>query len=301
MKLLVIGAGPAGLSAAIYASRAGIETLVLGCQPKVAGNYDIDNYFGFAETISGQELIERGLAQAKRFGSDIHCERVLSVAQQANGGFLAKTESREIGVQAVIIATGVSRARPSIENLHDYEGRGVSYCVSCDGFFFRNKETIVIGEGNFAANQALELLQYTPLVAICTQGNRPTMNEDFQRRLGDAKIDVIDGRITRLLGDGFLTKARFADGSERTVWGLFVAMGEASSADFANALGLERNGEFIQVDHHQKTNVPGVFAAGDCTGGFLQIAVAVGEGAKAGNSAIKYIRELRKGSRTLDG
>ncbi len=168
VDILIIGQGPAGLSAAIYAGRAGIRTLVLGCDPKVAGDYIIDNYFGFPEPITGKELIARGVSQAERFGADMRCERVLGVHAEEEG-YVVRTEAGEIATAALILATGVSRVRPGIANIADYEGKGVSYCVSCDGFFYRDKTVAVLGEGIFAANQALELLQYTPHVTIYTQ------------------------------------------------------------------------------------------------------------------------------------
>ena len=163
--LVIIGSGPAGLSAAIYTARAGIPTLVLGSTPKVAGEYDIDNYFGFDETISGRDLIERGRRQAERFGAQLREERVLAVHHGDAGGFHVKTDKGTYDACAVVLATGVARVRPGIDNLGDYEGKGVSYCVSCDGFFYRGKQVLVLGEGIFAANQALELTQYTPHVS----------------------------------------------------------------------------------------------------------------------------------------
>ena len=144
--LVVIGGGPAGLSAAIYAARAGVKTCVFGCKPKIAGDYEIDNYFGFPETVSGRELIERGVKQAERFGVKIECERVLGAHADEFGGLTIKTDAREIKTLALIIATGVSRVRPGISNLADFEAKGVSYCVSCDGFFYRGKEVAVVGE-----------------------------------------------------------------------------------------------------------------------------------------------------------
>ncbi len=181
-QLIIIGKGPAGLSAAIYAGRAGIATSVIGCSPKVAGEYDIDNYFGFPETITGNELIRRGVLQAQRFGVTIREERVLGV-YFAENGFEVKTEKGKYPAKGIIIATGVSRIRPGIKNLDAFEGIGVSYCVSCDGFFFRDKAVMVLGEANFAANQALELKQYTPDVTICTQGKAIEMSPEFVSRL----------------------------------------------------------------------------------------------------------------------
>lgn len=271
-----------------------METLILGCPPKVAGDYDIDNYFGFEETISGKDLIERGCRQATKFGAKMRCDRILAVHQSEDGAFVGRTETQEIKAQALILATGISRVRPGIVNLADYEGKGVSYCVSCDGFFMRGKKVVVVGEGNFAANQALELTQYTPEVTICTQGKALTMNEDFLQRLADSKIPVLEDKIVSLAGNTGLEQAVLASGQTLDIEGLFVAMGQASSSDFAYALGVLRNGQFIETDREQRTNVPGVFAAGDCVGRFLQISVAVGEGALAGQAAITHVKERRK-------
>lgn len=290
VDILIIGQGPAGLSAAIYTARAGMSTLILGCAPKVAGDYEIDNYFGFMESISGKDLIERGRHQATRFGAGIRCDRVLGLRQTETGAFVGKTENQEIEAQALILATGVSRIRPGISNLADYEGKGVSYCVSCDGFFYRNKKVLVLGEGVYAANQALELRNYTPHVAICTQGKGLTITPEFRARLDEAGLPIIEKKIQTLAGAQGLELARYADGTEEPTDGLFIALGEASALDFAYSLGLLREGVFIKVDEEQRTNIPGVFAAGDCTGGYLQIAVAVGEGAKAARAALGHVK-----------
>ena len=296
IDILIIGQGPAGLSAAIYTARAGMSTLILGCAPKVAGDYDIDNYFGFMESISGKDLIERGRQQATKFGATIRCDRVLGVHQTEDGSFVGTTEAQEITAQALILATGVSRIRPGIANLADYEGKGVSYCVSCDGFFMRGKPVVVVGEGNFAANQALELTQYTPQVTVCTQGKDLSMSEEFLYRLRESGIPVLEDKVASLAGNGGLERAVLDSGRELDAQGLFVAMGQASSSDFAYTLGLARNGQFIETDREQRTNVPGVFAAGDCVGRFLQISVAVGEGALAGRAAIGHVKDRRRPS-----
>jgi thioredoxin reductase (NADPH) len=288
-QIVIIGQGPAGLSAAIYAGRAGMDTVILGCDPKVAGDYTIDNYFGFPEPVTGKELIERGVEQARRFDVDIRCDRVLAVHPEAEG-FRVKTEEGELEACAAILAAGVSRVKPGIDNLSDYEGRGLSYCVSCDGFFYRGRKVMVVGEGVFAANQALELLQYTPEVTICTQGKTPDITQPFREQLAEAGIAILDKKITSLEGDAGLERVVFDDGERREAEGLFVAMGQAGAADFAASLGLVKNGVFIEADDKQQTNVPGVFAAGDCVGRFLQISVAVGEGAIAARAAIKYVK-----------
>ncbi len=291
-EVVIVGQGPAGLSAAIYTSRAGRDTLILGCAPKVAGDYDIDNYFGFPRKITGKELIELGKEQAGQFGTDIRCEKVLGVHYSEEGEFKIATEGNEYLAKTVILATGVSRVRPGIKNISEYEGKGVSYCVSCDGFFYRDKKVMVVGEGVFAANQALELKEYTPHVQICTQKRDPTITETFMHKLEKAGIFVLEKKITHLDGESVLERLHFDDGEITEMDGLFIAMGEASSLDFAYSLGVTQQGVFLEADEKQRTNIPGIFAAGDCVGRFLQISVAVGEGAIAGKEAINYIQGL---------
>ncbi|MFO7726736.1 MAG: NAD(P)/FAD-dependent oxidoreductase [Desulfonatronovibrio sp.] len=292
VEIAIIGQGPAGLSAAIYTARAGLKTMVLGCDPKVAGDYDIDNYFGFPESITGMELIQLGCRHAKKFGAELLCQKVLGVHHDADGGFVIKTDESEMFCRALILATGVSRIRPGIRNLAAYEGKGVSYCVSCDGFFYKDKKVMVVGEGIFAANQALELKTYTPQVTVCTQGKKIKISQDYLDLLQNNNIPVLEGKVKELQGDKFLEKVVLENEQTMDVDGLFVAMGEASSVDFAYSLGITTKGSFIEADHKQRTNIPGVFAAGDCVGRFLQISVAVGEGAIAGYSAISYLKEM---------
>ena len=294
-EILIIGQGPAGLSAAIYTARGGIKTMLLGCDPKIAGDYDIDNYFGFHETVSGKELIDRGVAQAKRFGAEMLCDRVLAIHFDDTGKYIVKTENDEYRTCSVILATGVSRKKPDIPGVDKFDGKGVSWCVSCDGFFFRGKKVLVAGEGIYAANQAIELTDYTPDVAICTLGKESTITPEYMKRLRELDIPVIEKGIKELKGDDTLKGVVFSDGEQLNAEGIFIALGDASSTDFARSLGVITEGNFIQVDRDMKTNAPGIFAAGDCTGGFLQIAVAVGEGAVAARSAIAYVKETCRG------
>jgi len=289
-ELIIIGQGPAGLSAGIYTSRAGINTTIIGYEPRISGDYDIDNYFGFPETISGKELVGRGLKQALRFGVTINSDRVIGIHFDDTGKYIVKTEKDEYRTCSIILATGVSHKKPKIPDVDKYDGKGISYCVSCDGFFFKGKKVIVAGEGIYAANQALDLVNYTTDVTICTLGAKSTITDEFMKQLSAKDIKVMENSITSLHGDLNLEKITFNDGSEMNASGIFVALGDASSVDFAKTLGIFTEGNFIQVDREMKTNAPGIFAAGDCTGGFLQISVAVGEGAVAGKSAIEYVR-----------
>ncbi|MCK9241032.1 NAD(P)/FAD-dependent oxidoreductase [Desulfocurvus sp.] len=290
VQLLIVGQGPAGLSAAIYAARADIETVVVGLPPKIDGEYDIDNYLGFPETTKASVIMAAGRAQAERFGAKIVTARVLGIHMNEAMRFEVKTESGHYDAGAVILATGVSKVRPGISNFDDYDGKGISYCVSCDGFFYRGRPVVALGEGVYAASQALELLAYTDKVALCTQGKEMTISPEYLKKLGEANIEIITRKIVELRGAPALDTLVFDDGSTYAADGLFIAMGEASSSDFAWTLGLERNGNHIVANAMQETNIPGVFAAGDCVGRFAQISVAVGEGAIAARQAIKYCR-----------
>jgi len=291
-ELAIIGRGPAGLSAAIYTGRAGIKTLVLGKQPKIAsGDYEIDNYFSFPDGTTGKDLIDLGVRHAERFGAKFLDEMVLAVHMNQDMTYTIKTKKGEVKTCAIILATGVSRVKPGIKNLDEYDGKGVSYCVSCDGFFYKNKPVMVLGEGDYAANQAVELLNYTPEVKVCTQGKKPTMDQNSLDMLSQHDIPVIKKKIETLAGENGLSSVAFDDGEQMEVHGLFIAMGEASSTDFAKSLGILTEGVYITADDNQATNLPGVFAAGDCTGGFLQISVAVGEGATAARSAIGHVKK----------
>jgi len=294
VDILIIGQGPAGLCASIYTARAGLETLVVGLRPKIDGDYDIENYFGFPDGVTGAELMAKGRAQAERFGAKIRTERALNIHMLEDGSFSVKTESDEVGALGVILATGVSRVKPGIGNLDAYDGKGVSYCVSCDGFFYRGQKVLVLGEGVYAASQALELLTHTQDVAICTQGKDSAITPEFVQRLSEAGIEVIENKITELEGENGLERVVFEDGQKREAYGLFIAMGEASSTDFARSMGIELKGVYVVADDEQKTNLEGVFAAGDCVGRFLQISVAVGEGARAARSANLFVKKKKR-------
>lgn len=282
-KAIIIGTGPAGISAALYTARAGIETIVIARDAGALGKAEkIENYYGFTDPISGTELLERGKTQAKRLGVTLVEEQVVGLTYLDK--LTVTTGSSSYEGDAVILATGSPRRTPKIDGLAEFEGAGVSYCAICDAYFYKNKDVAVLGCCEYAAHEASALLPIVNSVTLLTNGEKPIQD------LPEGLKAIITTKISVFTGSGRLEGVTFEDGASLPIAGLFVAQGVAGSADLARKIGAETVGSRIVVDEHMATNVPGLFAAGDCTGGMLQIAKAVAEGAEAGYSAVKYIR-----------
>ena len=276
----IIGAGPAGISASLYAKRANLNVLVLYFgESNLEKSSKIDNYYGFAEGISGDNLYENGISQAKKLGVDVKQLEVIGI-ENLGKTYNVKTEAENFETKSVIIATGNRKVKPSIKGIAEFEGRGISYCAICDAFFYRNKNVAVIGNGKFAVNEATELSHVVNKVTILTNGLE---NPECEFEVNTNKISVINGKEK-------VTDIEFEDGSKLEIDGVFIALGEAGASDFAKTLGIIQNGENIKVNDKMETNVKGVFACGNITGGLLQICKAVYEGAQAGLSAVNYIR-----------
>ena len=286
-QAIVIGAGPAGISAAIYLVRAGIKTTVIYRDMGALGKTEaIENYYGFAEPISGPQLFETGLAQARRLGVRIDQDEVVGLGWEDSMTVIAQHKTYPADV--IILATGAARIAPKIDGLRELEGRGVSYCAVCDAFFYRQKDVAVIGHGEYALHEALELTATCKSVTIFTLGRTP----EFEIPADAANLSVDQRKIVKLLGTDRLESLSLDDGTLVPMDGLFVAVGVAGSADLARKIGAEVDGVKIVVDEHKATTMPGVYACGDCTGGMLQVAKAVYDGALAASDAIKYLRNL---------
>lgn len=280
--VVIIGSGPAGISASLYTLRANLKTLIVGSIEKSAmyKAHKIDNYYGFEEGISGGELLVSGKNQALRLGAEFLEDEVLSIG--LDEVFRLKISNKEVLAKSVLLATGQVRKKADIKNLDEFEGKGVSYCTTCDGFFYRDLEVGVVGSGDFALEEARTLLDFTDKVTIFTNG------KDWNDKTCEFKVNT--AKISNLLGDDFVSEILFEDGSKQNIDGVFVAGESASSADFANKMGIDFFDNAIKVDNNQQTNIKGLFAAGDCTGGFKQIATAVGQGALAGKNMISFIK-----------
>lgn len=283
-SVLIIGGGPAGLSAAIYATRANIQTTVVYKDGGALEKTDkIENYFGFTDALSGPDLLARGRAQAARLGAQLIQAEVTGV-EYAEKGFTVKTTAGAFPADAVILATGAPRATPPILGVRELEGRGVSYCAVCDAFFYRGKAVAVLGEGEYALEEARTLLPVATSVTLLTNG-APTPD-----RLPEG-LHVDERPVTAIEGEEKVARVAFQSGEPLDVDGVFIAYGTAGSGDFARKLGAQLDGNKIQVGNDGATAVPGLFAAGDCTGGLLQVAKAVSDGAQAAMSAIKFVRK----------
>lgn len=298
--VIIIGAGPAGLAAALYTARAKLTTLLLG----VFEGSDlhltafIGNYPGFTEGISGPSLQEHFVAHARRYGAQLKEEEVVQVKPDGADGksFRVITALYEYRATALIIASGRKNPRLGVSGEKEFVGKGVAFCVTCDGPFFKDKPVLVVGSGAFAAAEALDLTVYTSDVTLLTNGAALTMEKQWQERLRAAGVRVHTGKVKEILGDTFVTGVKLDDGTTLPVAGVFIATGSASSVAFAQALGLEMRDGAIAVDRQQRTNVPGVYAAGEITGPPAQVVVSAGEGAVA---AIALTESLR-GSAYID-
>ena len=286
-QAVIIGAGPAGISAAIYLVRAHIPTTVIYRDAGALGKASaIENYYGFPTPVTGQELFEAGLKQAQNLGVELIHDEVTGISWLEKLTVL--TPQRSFGADVLILATGASRVTPKIKGLREFEGRGVSYCAVCDAFFYRNKNVAVIGNGQYALHEALELSHSARAVTIFTLGLPSAFD------LSDAPDNItIDARkVTDIVGDDAVNALVLEDGSKYPVDGVFVAVGVAGSTDFARKVGAEIDGARIRVDENFATNIPGLYACGDAVGGMLQVSKAVGDGAKAAAHAIRYWRAL---------
>ena len=285
-RLLIIGSGPAGVSAALYARRGGAQVTVIS---KDCGALEkaekIENYYGLEDPLSGAELAQRGVAGAKRLGVEFLEDEIMELGFQEDGkGFYAKSEDHVYDGDAIILAAGAARMRPPMAGLRELEGHGVSYCAVCDAFFYRKKRVAVLGAGAYALHEAQVLLPLASKVLLLTNG-------DQTESPVPEGIEVYEGKLQSILGENRVEAVKFSNGEEIPVDGIFVAIGTAGSTDLARKMGILVEENSVKIGEDGSTNIPGVFAAGDCTGGLLQIPKAVYQGAIAGLSALKYLRE----------
>ncbi|HKL47662.1 MAG TPA: FAD-dependent oxidoreductase, partial [Candidatus Izemoplasmatales bacterium] len=276
---------PAGASAAIYLQRSKLDVLLImkdyGTLEKTG---HIDNYWGFEDTMDGTDLVIKGLGQAKRLGVQIIEEEVLDIEKDMFGHhkFSVKTDQRSYEGKTVLLATGQSKPNLRVKGFREFTGKGISFCAICDGFIYKNKKIGVVGNKKFMSEELETLSNFTKDIKVFTDANELTVDVDFP---------VVEEKITEIQGDDVIGKV-ITEKETHEVDALFIAMGTPSANDFALRMGAIIDKNNIVVDDKFMTNIPGLFAAGDCIGGLLQIAKAVSDGAHAALALNKYVRAL---------
>lgn len=279
--VVIIGGGAAGIQAALYTVRANLTTAVIDSGDsalKLA--HKIENFYAVDST--GKELYERGIALAQKLGVFVMKDEAVHI--EKNGDFLITTALDEFRAKALIVAVGAKRTLPDIEGLASYITRGVSFCATCDAFFYRKKVVGVIGAGKYAQAEAAVLNRVADKVYVFTNG----IDANFE---GD-KITVVTEPIEKVYGDDTALRGVIVADKQYPLNGLFVANGVMNANAIASTVGVITDNSYIKTDEFMRTNVDGLFAAGDCTGGQKQIAKSVNDGMKAGLSAIAFVKEV---------
>lgn len=283
---VMIGSGPAGLSAALYTSRANLRTLVIGKDRGALEKADrIENYFGMAEPVSGCELVENTKNQARSLGVDLVEDEIFHITW--NGHFILEGKNGTYESLTVLLATGTGRKTLKIQGLKELEGRGVSYCAVCDAFFYRGKEVAVLGNEDYAIHEMSQILPIVKSAVLLTNG------QELKTEVPEG-VQIIREPLRSVDGTDRVEGITFEDGSRIAAEGLFIALGSAGAMELARKAGAFTEGQNIKVNERMETNIPGLYAAGDCIGGLLQISTAVGEGAQAAMSMIPFVRRQRK-------
>jgi thioredoxin reductase (NADPH) len=301
-QVIIIGSGPAGLTAALYTARAQLEPLVfvgdtLGGQ--VAISSEIENYPGFPEGLTGPELGQLFQKQAERFGARLEYDTITGLDLSVRP-FKVTAYSGEREAHALIIATGSSPRKLGVPGEEEFAGRGVSYCATCDGFFYTGREIALVGGGDAAVEEALFLTRFAAKIYQVHRRDRLRADRYMQERaLRNERIEFVwDTVVDEIVGHEAVSGVRLRNvktGEERLhpVEGVFVAIGHTPNTKFLGGqVTLDEKG-YILTDDRRRTNVPGVYAAGDVQDWmYRQIATSVGDGCRAAMEVEKYIAEL---------
>lgn len=285
--VIIIGAGPAGISASLYTQRANLNTLVLyedSEESSLEKTDKIENYYGFENGIDGRKLYFEGIEQAKNIGVEIIKEQVTNIQKYQNE-FKIKTIQNEFSSKTVILAIGNKKKKIDIKGIEKFEGKGISYCAICDGFFFKNKDVAIIGNGDYAISELSELINLVNSVTILTNGVESSKIKELKN------VYINNKKIKEIQGINKVGQVIFEDNTQINIDGIFIAEGVAGITEFAKKIGVKIENNIIVVDENMSTNINGLYACGDCTGGLYQISKAVYEGTKAGMKVIKMIKE----------
>jgi thioredoxin reductase (NADPH) len=299
LEVLILGSGPAGLSAAIYAARAELEPVVLtGLQlgGQAALTNEIENYPGFPDGVGGSELGELFQKQAERFGAKVEYELATEL-DLSNRPFRVQTENKEILAKTLIVATGASPIYMNIEGEKELTGKGVSYCGTCDGWFFKGKKVVVVGGGDSALEEALFLTRFASSVTIIHRRDSLRASAILQKRAtNNPKIKFLMSTIvTKIVGDERVESVLIKDvisEDEKTLDtdGFFVFIGHSPNTQmFKGQLDMTDLG-YIKINHHMQSSVPGVFVAGEAADpDYKQVVTSAGMGAAAAIQATRFL------------
>jgi len=299
--VVIIGGGPAGLTAGIYAGRAQLKTVIVekglpGGQ--IAQTDEVENYPGFPEGISGPELASRMVQQAEKFGARIVMDEVLGL-EKAEGGYLVRGYERNYRARAVIVATGANPRRLGVPGEDKFYGRGVSTCATCDGFFYRDKEVVVVGGGDAAVEEGIFLTKFARKVTLVHRRDELRANKVAQKRaFQNPKMHFLFSHVvTEILGEDQVTGVRLKNlkTGEEYVYptdGVFVFIGHEPNTAFLKGVVELRPDGYIAVRDEVFTSEPGIFAAGDVADPiYRQLTTSVGAGTRAAMMAERYLAE----------
>jgi thioredoxin reductase (NADPH) len=298
--IIIVGGGPAGLTAGLYSSRHNNKTLILEGN-KIGGraieaNW-IENYPGFPGGITGTDLMKLIVEQATKFGADLKQETVIGITDLGNVKMLSTRSGGFYQTKSLIIATGIARRSLSIKGEGEFKGRGVSYCAVCDGPFFRDKTVAVIGSGHEAA-QDIEILYDISAKVYAIPGKKGYRENyhELNSLKKNPKVEFIKGvNVREIGGTDFVEYIILEDDKDIKLDGVFIISEQVSTAGILEDIGvITDEGGCIYCDRDQKTSVQGIFAAGDCCCKGLQIVTATGMGASAALSAMKYVKQLER-------
>lgn len=302
VRVLIIGSGPAGLSAALYAARADLEPVVLTGMElggQVSLTFAVENYPGFPDGIGGMELVDLFQKQAERFGARIEFDLAAEV-DLSNRPFKVKTQNGKFYLaETLIITTGASAVHLNVPGENEFTGRGVSYCATCDGWFFKEKEVIVVGGGDSAVEESIFLTRYAENVNIVHRRDELRAGSILSERAkSNPKIKITWNTIVKeISGNGAVQSVKLVDtqtGEERDqlIDGVFIFIGHSPNTNlFTDQLEMDEN-NYLKVDHLMHTNVPGVYAAGEVADPhFRQVITSAGMGAAAAIQANHFLDE----------
>jgi thioredoxin reductase (NADPH) len=293
--VIILGSGPAGLQAAIHAARAKVSVLVMGKSSKSSlHRAHIENYCCMERT-AGEDLLQQGIQQAEAAGTLFMNEDVVKVSQE-DQWFVIKNESgQDLRCRALILAMGISRNKLRVPGEKELLGRGVSYCVDCDGGFFRDEPVAVVGSESAAASGALTMLFYASDVHLVCEYLE--ISEAMFNQVRESAINLHEGRkVAEIIGGNQVEGVLLDNGTRVDVKGVFIELGAKGAIELASELGVAMDTEapqYIATDKKQRTSIAGVFAAGDICGLPWQLAKAVGEGCVAGLEAAAYAKQFR--------